>query len=521
MRSANIGSILRSLTALVVAFLLTSVAAFAHAEFRGSIPEPDVVLDAMPTSVELRFSEDVGPLALSWRLPDGSEREAPVTSAFQTLKVEPPPDGGEGSYALRWRVASTDGHPVSGTLVFSVGHISSTAETAETGSIWLVMATRAAMTSAMMIAVGAVVFGWLIHPIDGTVRRLALWAAAITLPAALVLLAAEGLDRLGLPLSALLSLQTWSEGLRSPTRASVILSLLASTLAALSVHWRSTVAILGAWAMGALSFGVSGHAMSLPIPGVPLTTLHATAQIFWIGGLVPLAASVYGQPGKVQADLLRRFSTFALPAVIVLLLSGSGLILMRNPGWSTLATAWAELLSVKLLLVAVMLALATWHRRYATPRLASGRAAPLRMTLGLEIAIGFVVLALAMGFRIAPPHTSDATDMPGLHLHGKKTMADLSFSGVPPGAINVDIALTRIGTSTQAKELTISFHDPVAGIGPLDSVALQVSSGVWKAGPVTLPTPGPWDVTLTVLVSDFEQEKLGGKWPQTNNTGTE
>jgi copper transport protein len=519
MLSAVFTPVLRHLALLLFVVMMMCEAAFAHAEFRGSTPAPDTVLDAMPNSVELRFSEDVGPLALSWRLPDGTEREARVTSAFQALMVEPPPNIGGGSYALRWRVASTDGHPVSGTLVFSVGHISSVVGTEQTGSAWLIMAARAVMTAGMIIAVGAAVFGWLISPIQAGIRRIALAAAALTYPAAAALLAAEGLDRLGLPSSALLSLQPWSEGLGSPAVASIILAVGAATLAAFSIQWRSTVTLLVAWITGALSFGVSGHAMSSPMPGVPLTIVHAAAQIFWIGGLIPLAAAVHGQTATAQASILRRFSLFALPAVVALLLSGGGLILMHNPGWSMLATAWAQLLSVKLLLVAMMLALAYWHRSYATPRLQTGHTAPVRATLTAEIAIGFLVLALAMGFRVAPPSASEKAVIPGLHLHGEKSMADLTFSEAPPGSINIEIALSLTDAKGEAKEVSISFFDPVTGLGPIESVVRRVSPGLWKAGPNTLPTPGPWEVTLTVLISDFEQERLGGTWPEINKTG--
>lgn len=520
MLSAVFTGILRHLIVLVFSVLFMCEVAFAHAQFRGSTPAPDTVLDAMPTSVELRFSEDVGPLAVSWRLPDGTERPARVTSAFQALIVEPPPNLGGGSYALRWRVASTDGHPVAGTLVFSVGRISSVVGAEQADSAWLIVAARSVMSAGMIIAVGAAVFGWLISPIRSGIRHIAFGAAALTYPAAAALLAAEGLDRIGLPPSALFSLQAWSEGLRSPAVANILLAVGAVTLATFSIHWRSTAVPLVAWITGALSFGVSGHAVSFPIPGVPLTIVHAAAQIFWIGGLIPLVAAVQGQDASVQASILRRFSTFALPAVVALLLSGSGLILMRSPGWSVLATPWAQLLSVKLLLVAMMLALAFWHRRYATPRLAAGRAAPMRATLTAEIASGFLVLGLAMGFRVAPPPTNAAA-IPSLHLHGEKSMANLVFSKAPPGSITVEIALSLNDAGEEAKEVSVSFFDPVTGIGPIDGVARKESASRWKVGPNTLPTPGPWEITLTVLISDFEQEKLRGTWPEIKGIVTE
>ena len=61
----------RFLLALLVSLWLP-LAAYAHAEFRGSEPPQNSLLEALPPSVSLRFSEQVGALVLEWLLPDGS-----------------------------------------------------------------------------------------------------------------------------------------------------------------------------------------------------------------------------------------------------------------------------------------------------------------------------------------------------------------------------------------------------------------------------------------------------------------
>ena len=124
------------------------------------------------------------------------------------------------------------------------------------------------------------------------------------------------------------------------------------------------------------------------------------------------------------------------------------------------------------------------------------------------------------GFITASAAAVAGATVPSLHLHGKTSMANLAFSKAPPGSITVEIALPLNEASEEAKEVSISFFDPVTGVGPIDSVARRQSPGLWKAGPNTLPTPGPWEITLTVLISDFEQEKLSGTWPEFKRTDT-
>ena len=83
---------------------------------------------------------------------------------------------------------------------------------------------------------------------------------------------------------------------------------------------------------------------------------------------------------------------------------------------SALATPYGQLLALKLLLFAGMLALAALHRQRSVPRLAArivGRTLPqgdalssLRRSLLVEGLLGFAVLALVACFGTLPPPTA-------------------------------------------------------------------------------------------------------------------
>ena len=219
--------------------------------------------------------------------------------------------------------------------------------------------------------------------------------------------------------------------------------------------------------------------------------------------------------GPARMAPLARFSAVALPAVLVLTGSGAGLILLRAgaPGW--LDTDWARLLAAKLLLVALMLALALWHRFWAMPRVARGDDPALARSIGVEAALGRAVLILAMGFRLAPPPSSAPVLPEPLHLHGAEAIADLVPATRPPGPVTFDLALADAGFAPlDPLEVTLSFTDPAAGIGPLTASAERVGPGLWRSQPLTLPTAGPWDLRLVLLVTDFRQTVLTGRLPE-------
>jgi copper transport protein len=57
----------------------------------------------------------------------------------------------------------------------------------------------------------------------------------------------------------------------------------------------------------------------------------------------------------------------------------------------------------------------------------------------------------------------------------------------------------------------LALTDPAAGIGPLTVQANRQEPGHWTTPPLTLPSPGPWQVKLVLLVTDFEQVTLSGE----------
>lgn len=504
-----------SLAAFILSFLW-SATAFAHAEFRGSDPVHDSLLDALPPVISLRFSEQVGVLVLEWRLPNGNLQAAKGEAGADVVTVQPPQDAGRGTYVLRWRVASADGHPVGGALVFSVGQVTGTTPDTQSaaGSLPLVFA-RGAFVLALVLSVGAAVFHHAVAPLLAGHARVASLTAGLVLPSGLIWLAVEGAERLGLPLSGAASAMAIKEGLQSPVLFTVILAALAAPFVFGALQAGSRLAAIASLGLAAVSFALSGHALSAPGQVAPvLTALHAGAIIVWVGGLLPLAVAMQGAD---RLFVLRRFSVVALPAVLVMLGSGSALALQHWGSPDLLASDWARLLTVKLLLVTTMLTLALWHRFRATPMLARGADAPVRRSVAAEAVLGVTVVLLAMGFRLAPPPsaaTAPLNDPVSIHIHTDRAMVDLAATARFPGMTGFRLSLADGDFAPLfPKEVTLTLTDKAAGIGPLTAIAKHVGPGDWTVAPLTLPTPGPWEVRVTLLITDFQQISLTGTLP--------
>jgi len=217
------------LLAALLALMLASPRARAHASLVQSEPANASALAQAPGALTLRFNEDVAPTRIELVEADGS-KVAPraVHAGGATLTVQLPPLG-EGVHALSWHVVSADGHPVAGVVTFSVGAAAARPTSASVrmpgslaAAIWL---ARIALYIGLFVGVGGAFFAaWVIA---GGARRGAdpdRMAGARIIDAALLLglLSAaaspglQGADMLGLGAASGMQWHTWRTGAGSP-----------------------------------------------------------------------------------------------------------------------------------------------------------------------------------------------------------------------------------------------------------------------------------------------------------------
>ena len=504
---------------LLVAVLLMPASALAHAQLQSASPQEASLVSEMPTELMLVFNEPVSPLRILWISPDGQQTDIVATSVDARLTIPVPMAASalQGTHLVSWRVVSADGHPVAGTLRFSFGRESAVAQSTATGtnaSSVAVVAARAVLSLTLAFGIAGLFGAALLRQNN----RTALVLAWLTLPAAIGLVAAYGLELIGRPADSLVDPALWQTSLSTPLALTAFFAAASAVLAIASGP--SVAGTTLALAFAGLSFALSGHAAGADPRALmaPAMALHATLALFWAGTLPVLY--VRAVKGTLSADELSRYSSLALPLVIVLLVSGVVLaaVQLGEPA-RLLNSNYGTLLIVKLGLVAGLLLLALVNRIHLTPRLAAPSPSlkmaarrHLRLTLAAEILLVAAILALVAGFRLTPPPRALVSTAPAavsLHLHGPAAMADVRLIRQGDGLLGLSVVMMDAdGAPLLAKDLTGSLANPEAGIAGLKLSFARQPEGTYVAQPVALPLPDGWVLRLDVLINDFKVQKL-------------
>jgi len=520
------GSFGAPLIALLIALAPASEAC-AHASLVQAAPADGAVMPLPPATLTLTFNEPVSPLVVRLIGPDGAPL-APiaVTAQDTTVTISAPPALRRGTHVLSWRVISADGHPVGGSLMFSIGARSPAAQPenlADRGVRAALWAVRVVMYVALFVGAGGAFFAaWIA---DGAARRawivfvLAAGLAAVALSVGL-----QGLDALDLPFSGLQHKLPWEAGLATSYGATAVTAALALLVAvfgcvaksASTARASSLVGVIGA----GLALSLSGHA-STAAPQLlnrPAVFLHAVCVAFWIGSLLPLCLAVGSArtrgPHSVGAHSvgaqLERFSR-AIPLVIVLLVaSGLWLAFVQLDRIAALwTTSYGQLLACRLACVAVLLALAAANRYRLVPKFETGAAAaarPLATAIAFELIIALLILSLVALWRFTPPPRALAVAAPiSLHLHGEKAMAEIEIERNGEAAGASLLLLDGAFRPLAAKEVTLVLANPAAGIEPMRRIARRAGETNWRIDDLRIPVAGRWTLGVEILISDFDK----------------
>ncbi len=454
---------LRLLGALCAAVLL--VAPGAAWGGQAIEPPPGSTVDAPVKSVRVVVGAPVEPALARARVtaPDGSSASlVRVTPADPEALVMPVPAAGRGTYRIAWWGLTTDGHPFAGTSSFAVGRASpvavAVAPEGRDGAGWLAMLARflvlvgvlgtAGMAACREWVVGGAWRAGGIAPpgaaMAAGVRQAAAEVAEAPLRAwwitwwGLVAAWVVGLA-IALPVHAAATGGQWGDLLGGSRWGSAwaglaVLAVAAAVAGMVARAGEPRVGPSGArmyaaavpGVLGAVLLSWSGHAASGTDAtlGVAIDVVHGWATAAWLGGLVMLLALALSLLGRMDdaprlalgAGIVVRFSSVAVAAVVVLVVTGVYRALAEMPSLSALwTTSYGVALLVKLIVFAVMLVLAAWNRLVLHPRLERaalglGSAGPgggigaLRTSVRAEVALGAVVmLAVAVLVGLVPP----------------------------------------------------------------------------------------------------------------------
>ena len=228
---------------------------------RQLVPAESLVVDPVTGNVSR-----VTPAAISLIDAEGKTRDdVSFRAGGQSILVTLPDHLPRGTQVISYRVVSEDGHPVAGSLMFSVGAVTRGAAAPAEGGVVaaLIWLARIGVYLGLFVGVGGVFFAaWIGCGPDG--GRIILGALGVGMVSAVASLGLQGLDLQNLPLTALLTLAPWRSAFATSFGPSLLIAIAAMAIARFA--WRSptmTIAwVLTALAMAGagLSLATSGHA---------------------------------------------------------------------------------------------------------------------------------------------------------------------------------------------------------------------------------------------------------------------
>lgn len=536
-------------TALAVLTIAVGLAlpAHAHASLLGTDPAEGAVLATSPDRITLRFDEPVTLPDKAIQLFDAAGVAVPAdAAATDTAVTVTPPSVLSGTYLVAWRVISADGHPVVGSLSFSVGTPSPhriqpvVADAAGWVAVPLAVAQVVAYLG-LFLAVGLGVFAAFVLPEGGRadrlrplLRRTGGYGTGAALMAAVALIGLTVADQQGLDADALLTISAWTGATPEQLTA---LAVLAAGLAVLGLgaglHTSSArrVVVGAGAAVAALAPALTGHSRAFGPAWLVIATdvLHMLAGSVWFGGLIGLAITLAAnrQRPKLGAVTLARFSALAAGVLAALLASGTILAWRIVGSWDDLfGTTYGRLLLAKIALVAVAAGIAGWNRFVLLPRVRTEPEAGatrrqrrdaeaardrgltrLGRLVAVEASVLVAVLAVTGVLVDQSPRPATAAVRTGAPVVAGASLGSLTaLATIAPGAVGRNVLLVQLqdagGDPTETRyPPTVRLRSDDVDLGTVE--VRSQAAGTYR-GVVVLPHPGRWRVQVSLRLSEFE-----------------
>lgn len=536
-RRQLVGALAVALVAAAAVLGLAAPAA-AHASLVRTDPAEGAVLASAPERIRFTFSEAVSAVPDSVQVFDAAGEAVDATASVRDAELDATltEEVGQGTLVVVWRVLSEDGHPISGSLSFSVGAPSPSVQAPPVAAAdsddasALLSVVRWVGYAGLLATGGLVVFALLLlprHQDAGSSRHRLVSAArvgaAVAALAWLVGLPLTVIYQVGGDAGSLGDGSAWSA--LPATEYAVPAAVVGGVLLAVALLGDGAPArsrgagALAAVAVAGVAPALTGHTRAETPEWlvVAVDVLHLAAGSVWLGGLVALVLVLSDLAGRgaLAGETLARFSAVAAGLVATLVATGALLAWRIVGSWSGLfETAYGQLLLVKIAAAAAAVAFAAWNRLRLMPALQAAprrrerrdRATIVVRTAAVE-AVALVGLLLVTGMLVdrSPEDDPSAAAAGTATITGRLGGIEVEATVAPAvtGPSNVTITMTDA-----TGEPFEGFEAPRARLeaGEVDLGAIDlrnIGPGAYAAD-VVFPSPGTWELQVSLRVSEFE-----------------
>jgi putative copper export protein len=284
---------------------------------------------------------------------------------------------------------------------------------------------------------------------------------------------------------------------------------------------RAGVALAGAGAAASMWVDVAASHAGAQAPvavNLLIQWAHIVAAAVWLGGLLVLLLAVRGQPSDVTGQAVRRFSTTAGIAIVVVALTGTFRAVIEIGSIGQLfSTAFGILVLIKVALFVVLAGLGAINRWVNVAR-ASTVLRGLRRVASTEVVIGVVVVVVAAALvNVAPPVASASSA--GVAVANRLVVTGSDYAttvkvrlSVSPGTagfnnFTLDVDDYDTGAPVHASSVELEFTQPLRPqLGESTLTLHRVANGAFAARGGNLSIAGIWEVVAIIENGDNSTE---------------
>lgn len=412
----------------VLCTILLPKAAFAHAYIVQSTPAENQELKKAPEEIKIEFNEAIqnGFHSITVRNSSGERVDSgkteidPQNAKIMTVKLKPKLK--DDIYSAEWRAVSADGHPVSGTIPFSIGNIQGGLPKDQQNQASGLPAAdivieRVLLYTGFSLFMGAALFQLVWHrPENGwpgdkkrRLKRITNVALLLTGAAIIIQLPLQTKTNAGVSWIGAFQPSLLKETLLNTTGGTLwLINIAIIALLVFSSNRKGLKsAILSLFLFAGLLFvkSLDGHAASTSAGymTIAMNFIHLNAASIWTGGLamfVLFFGKDWLKPDKSLIwETIRRFSPWALASAGLLIFSGlfNSFFIVHTLD-NLFGTAYGKALLVKSALVLLMIGLGAFHyfRFRKAPKQQDGR------SMKAEWAVGLLILLTTAVFTNIP-----------------------------------------------------------------------------------------------------------------------
>lgn len=518
-------------------FLFPSIFS-AHAYIKKSTPLENEMIEKSPNEVTIQFDETIQPAFNSLKVFDSEGNRVDKKNGRidpkqpSILKSGLKKNLPDGMYRIKWKVVSSDGHPVEGVIPFQIG-------TEDQGSAVIHKETNGYTPKADLIIirwlqyfsnscyVGLLFFYMIILPKeyrqngskDKLFIRLLSSSFVLLFLSILLSLPLQATIESGFPWSEVFSFQTFENMLMNTSfgqtwiyQVAILLTLALITSFIGMAKSTKKIILWVCLALGTallLTKALTSHAAAQTnqLLTVSLDFLHLLAASIWIGSLIGFVALLpWRKTEETKQEFIQMIKSFSKWGIIlVLLLTFTGvfgsLLYIPNPS-SLVQTSYGKVLGIKVILFLFMLIPATVNFIIGKRKKEKGLAA----SLWGELSVGVVILILSVVLTNLPT----AMQSPGPFKEtknvnqGEQVILSVTPNSIGENLYEVTLKDRKGKPINDIEQLHLTFTMLDMDMGKETVNMEKVAEGKYRVQGLHFIMAGDWNVHVHVLTKSLE-----------------